>query len=344
MLKTISNLPNKLNIFTPKNYAVYVLDDYSVHLMPEFKEAFLKRGYVPIIIGGGVTGGIQINDTDIHRPLKEKYRALEQQLMIDQLKADPKRIPQPSRDDMRRMLKKSFESLEIDVASRFKALWVTNALDRGEDYLVSERIIALVGNKMKTFRNDLMKKKNPKSLKDSMKLITPPKGIRRKNLNDDMMVPPEEGDELFDSEGDKLISWEQNQEEESDEEENSETEGQDSTVPIINVNTQEGQSSSSSVSILPADSCPEDSELKKDASFLDDLGKWLLTVETLIHFLLFMNNFKKSYVADRRSVKKRILISKEQAEIYASSETAEEQTADDLEEGDISNIFEKPFE
>ena len=46
---------------------------------------------------------------------------------------------------------------------------------------VSERIIALVGNKMKTFRNDLMEKK---SLKDLMKLITPPKGIRRKNLND----------------------------------------------------------------------------------------------------------------------------------------------------------------
>ena len=34
----------------------------------------------------------------------------------------------------------------------------------------------------------------------------------------------------------------------------------------------------------------------------------------------------------------------EQAEIYASSETAEEETADDLEEGDISNIFEKLFE
>ena len=58
MLKTISNLPNKFNIFTPKNYAVYVLDDYSMHLMPEVKEAFLKRGYVPNIIGGGVTGDI----------------------------------------------------------------------------------------------------------------------------------------------------------------------------------------------------------------------------------------------------------------------------------------------
>ena len=55
---------------------------------------------------------------------------------------------------------------------------------------------------------------------------------------------------------------------------------QDSTVPIRNVNAQEGQSSSSSVPILPADSCPEGSELKKDASFLDDLGKWLL-----IHFI-----------------------------------------------------------
>ena len=139
---------------------------------------------------------------------------------------------------MMRMLKKSFGSLEIDVSSRFKALWVTNALDGSEDYLVSERVIALVGNKMKTFLNDLMKKKSAKSLKDLMKLMTPPKGIRRKNLNNDMMVPPDEGDELFDSEGDELISWEQVQEEESDEEENSEMEGQDSTLPIINVNSQ----------------------------------------------------------------------------------------------------------
>ena len=103
--------------------------------------------------------------------------------MIDQLKADPKRIPQSSKDDMMRMLKKSFGSLEIDVASRFKALWVKNASDGSEDYLLSERISALVGSKMKTFCNDLMKKKSPESLKDLMKLITPPKGIRRKNLN-----------------------------------------------------------------------------------------------------------------------------------------------------------------
>ena len=104
MLYTISNLPNRYNIFTPKNYAIYVLDDYSVHIMPEIKEALLKRGYVPVIIGGGVTGDIQISDTDLHSPLKAKYRELEQLLMIDQLKANPKKIPQPSRGDMMRML------------------------------------------------------------------------------------------------------------------------------------------------------------------------------------------------------------------------------------------------
>ena len=83
MLYTMSNLLNRFNIFTPKNYAIYVLDDYSVHLMPEFKEALLKRGYVPVIIGGGVTGDIQINDTDLHSKLKAKYREFEHSLMVD---------------------------------------------------------------------------------------------------------------------------------------------------------------------------------------------------------------------------------------------------------------------
>ena len=42
---------------------------------------------------------------------------------------------------------------------------------------------------------------------------------------------------FFDRGGDRLISWEQVQEEKSDAEENSKTEGHDSTVPVINVNT-----------------------------------------------------------------------------------------------------------
>ena len=146
--------------------------------MPEIKADLLKRSYVPVIIVGGVTGDIQVNDTDLHSPLKAKYRELEQSLMMQQLKANPKKIPQPSRDDMMRILVESFKSLEINVESCFEALWVTNALDGTEDYLVSERVMLLVGNKMKVFRNDLMKKKSPKNLKELLKLITPPKGVK----------------------------------------------------------------------------------------------------------------------------------------------------------------------
>ena len=58
---TFSHLPNRFNMFTPKNYAIYVLDDYSVYLLPEVKEALLKRGYVYVGIGGSITGDIRVN-------------------------------------------------------------------------------------------------------------------------------------------------------------------------------------------------------------------------------------------------------------------------------------------
>ena len=83
-----------------------------------------------------MTGDTQVNDTDVHSPLKAKYRQLEQDLMIRQLTENPQKIPQPSRDDMMRMLNVSFRSLKIDFASRFKALWMTNALNGIEDHLI----------------------------------------------------------------------------------------------------------------------------------------------------------------------------------------------------------------
>ena len=38
MLETIKHLPNRHNLFTMKNYAIYVLDNYAVHLMPEIRK------------------------------------------------------------------------------------------------------------------------------------------------------------------------------------------------------------------------------------------------------------------------------------------------------------------
>ena len=70
MLGTIQNLLNRFNMSTPKNYAIYALDECSVDLMPEIKEALLKRGYFLVVIGREVTSNIQVNDTEVHFPLK----------------------------------------------------------------------------------------------------------------------------------------------------------------------------------------------------------------------------------------------------------------------------------
>ena len=106
---------------------------------------------------------VQVNDTNLHPKLKNKYHKREQEPMIEQLHNVPKTIPKPSRDEMLRVLFESHVSLEKDHAKEFKSFWVTNALDGSENYLISERVYKLVGTKMIDFRNQLMKTASPKS-------------------------------------------------------------------------------------------------------------------------------------------------------------------------------------
>ena len=82
MLKTISNLPNQFNLFTPKDFAIYVLDNYAVHKMPKIRKALYQRGHVLILMGGGITGFIQVNDTNLHHYLKCCYRKEEMALTL----------------------------------------------------------------------------------------------------------------------------------------------------------------------------------------------------------------------------------------------------------------------
>ena len=139
----------------------------------------------------------------MHSKLKNEYRKREQELMIEQLRNDPKTIPKPSRDEMMRMLYESHVSLEKDYAKEFKCLWITNALDGSEDYLLSERVYKLVGTRMIDFRNQLMKTASPKNRKQLLKMITPPKGVKQKDAEGSPALA-NEGDELFDCEGEEI--------------------------------------------------------------------------------------------------------------------------------------------
>ena len=187
MIKTINNLPNHFNPFTQKNFAIYVLDDYAVHLMPEVRKALYERGYILVVTGGGITGFIQANDNDLHRRLKALYRHEEMDLMLKMLEKD-KKVPLPNREDMVKMLLSAWKDVPNNFAEVFKKLFVTNALDGSENHLVSDKLFALIGSDMQKFRKELTESPVPAKLLTVIKQLFPPKGIRR-NL---------EGTELLD--------------------------------------------------------------------------------------------------------------------------------------------------
>ena len=205
----IDKLPNRFNIITEQSIAIYVLDDYSVHLMPEVRQALFKRGYVLVIIAGGITGDIEMNETNFHHDFKKHYRDLEMKLMLEQLEKGPFKILSPSRYEMMSMLLQAREILQIDTKREIKSLLVTNALDGSDDYLVSDKLFALVVNQMVDFRKELMSQNSVKTLEEVACNLIPPKGVKPKaNV---------EGSEVLDCGGEETSLKEFQQDSDEDE-------------------------------------------------------------------------------------------------------------------------------
>ena len=133
-------MKNRSSMFTHKDYVSYVLDDYSVHITSEVRQALLARGYILVCIGGGITGDIQVNDTHVHHMLKKEYRERESALMLKQLTENPQKVPNASRDDMMNMLASSWEALKVDPVLALKNNFILNKLDCTEDDLVYNKL------------------------------------------------------------------------------------------------------------------------------------------------------------------------------------------------------------
>ena len=268
---------------------------------------------------------VQVNDTNLHSKLKNEYPKGEKELMIEQLHNDPKTIPKPSRDEMMRMLYESHVSLKKYYAKKFKNLWETNALDGSEDYLVFERVYKLVGTTMIDFWNQLMKTASPKNLKQLLQMITPPKG-----------VPVDEGDELFDCEGEE-IETETIEEDISTSDEEDETPQATSQAAANEENaTTEDSSLSRSAQSIPklALSCPEDkTEPLNDAKFIGKMGELLLTSTTSIRISPSIWAIQRHYIQTRCNVKERIRLAKstnEQAHIEDESSDNDNSEASEI--------------
>ena len=78
----------------------------------------------------------------MHSKLRNEYRKREQELMIEQLRSDPKTVPKPSRDEMMRMLyekprqakgKRHYIQAKRNVKERIRLTKSTNEQPRIED-------------------------------------------------------------------------------------------------------------------------------------------------------------------------------------------------------------------
>ena len=94
--------------------------------MPEVRKALYERGYILVVMGGGITDFIQANDTDLHRRLKALYRHEEMDLMLKMLEKDKNKVPSPNHEDMVKMLLSAWKDVPNNFAELFKKVFVTN--------------------------------------------------------------------------------------------------------------------------------------------------------------------------------------------------------------------------
>ena len=266
-------------LFPPKR-KIFTLDDYSAHLDPAIKEPLSKRGYFLVILPGGITEDLQVNDTDLHHPLKASYREREAALMIKKLRENPDKIPSPSRDEIMKMCNAAFEETiaKIDGSDAFKRNCLSIKLDGSKDHLVSSKLKPLVWDEMKEFRSVLLSMPHPTTLKKLEEVMIPPDGVERKLDGVVDHVPPDEGYEVLDGELTEE-EWDENENEtvaDSYDEE-------DIPVSENDVSTPKGESmpESESISVGP--------ELKADVDCLSRIESALtrrrkVVLPTLFHF------------------------------------------------------------
>ena len=151
-----------------------------------------------------------------------------------------------------------------------------------------------------------MEKPRPKSLKELMKMITPPKGAKRKFDK----ILEDEGEELSDREGDEIGVAP----DEADDDSNDEISDREDNVADNNHMTGEGASTGeddtthgkiSSVVKL-ADVCTDDDDDELKKKFIGDMGALLRNYEASNKLMPMYLNMQHQYIKAQQNVKERL--------------------------------------
>ena len=115
---------------------ILMCDAYAAHLDPAVRRLAWTRGYIVIYQGGGTTGVGQVNDTDLHEKVSDRYQELEQEDHLLQTEVDSGCCPRRDREDCIRDFCSLWKDPELHAfaAQGFKRRGLTNAIDGTEDH------------------------------------------------------------------------------------------------------------------------------------------------------------------------------------------------------------------
>jgi hypothetical protein len=82
-----------------RDWRILLVDAYSAQTTDAVRRCAWHRGYVLCVHGGGTTSILQVNDTELHQPLKTMYMEFEAADAVQQSRLRPKSCPVPRKED-----------------------------------------------------------------------------------------------------------------------------------------------------------------------------------------------------------------------------------------------------
>ena len=193
----------------------------------------------------------------------------------------------------------SNKDVKIDFKSAFKSVWVTKGLDGSEDYLVSDKIFGFVGESLTSFGTEMIAKPPPKTVKERINSMIPPKGIKRgKNIAGTELLDGEEIREWFIG-GRRWWKWRCRWL----------LVALSGNIPIETTSHETVKESNSVIGktvIMSLVGITDSEDIEKDARFLGELRKVFESFETSTQFTSASQKIETAYQNTRRVLKKRI--------------------------------------
>jgi len=120
-----------------RRWRIILADFYGPHADDTVWDLCWSRMYVQILIGGGVTGILQVPDTHVHGPLSRRYQDLEMQDLLEQQRLNPAGCPSRSRESCCRDLIAAWRDRPMHLLAQ-RGWWdnlLANDLKGSEDHL-----------------------------------------------------------------------------------------------------------------------------------------------------------------------------------------------------------------